>query len=110
VKVLAGGGSGLAGSRLCPALAETGHDVVTMTRHPGSYDGAGTPIRGDVHDPATLKALLIKRVWIWGSGGSHGFLSGLAAECNRAGPAAGRRCANARGIRCTSPPRSGCGP
>jgi uncharacterized protein YbjT (DUF2867 family) len=58
VKVLAGGGSGLAGSRLCPALAETGHDVVTMTRHPGSYDGAGAPIRGDVHDPATLSTAL----------------------------------------------------
>jgi NAD dependent epimerase/dehydratase family len=39
VRVLAGGASGFVGSRLCPALAETGHDAVAMTRHPGCYDG-----------------------------------------------------------------------
>jgi len=27
-----------------------------MTRHPGKYEGAGTPVHGDVHDPATLAA------------------------------------------------------
>jgi hypothetical protein len=50
VKVLVGGASGFVGRRLCATLAETGHDVAAMTRHPGSYDGAGTPIHGDVHD------------------------------------------------------------
>ena len=43
MKVLVGGASGFVGSRLCAALAGTGHDVVEMTRHPGSYNGAGTP-------------------------------------------------------------------
>jgi hypothetical protein len=32
--------------------------MVVMTRHPGSYDGAGTPIYGDVHNPATLSTAL----------------------------------------------------
>jgi uncharacterized protein YbjT (DUF2867 family) len=54
VKVLVAGASGFVGSRLCPALAESGHDVVAMTRNPAGYAGAGTPIYGDVHDPATL--------------------------------------------------------
>jgi uncharacterized protein YbjT (DUF2867 family) len=58
VKVLVGGASGFVGRRLCATLAETGHDVVAMTRHPGSYEGAGTPIHGDVHDPATLNTAL----------------------------------------------------
>jgi uncharacterized protein YbjT (DUF2867 family) len=58
VKVLVAGASGFVGSRLCAKLAETGHDVVAMTRHPGSYGGVGTPIYGDVHDPATLSMAL----------------------------------------------------
>ncbi len=58
VKVLVGGASGFVGSRLCAALAGTGHDVVAMTRHPGSYDGAGSPAYGDVHDPASLSRAL----------------------------------------------------
>ncbi len=58
MKVLVGGASGFVGSRLCAALAGTGHDVVAMTRHPGSYNGAGTPAYGDAHDPATLGTAL----------------------------------------------------
>ena len=55
VKVLVAGASGFVGRRLCVALDQAGHDVVAMTRNPTRYQGAGTPVRGDVHDPATLE-------------------------------------------------------
>ena len=48
------GATGFVGRRLCPALCEAGHDVMAMTRRPEWYDGAGTAVFGDVHDPATL--------------------------------------------------------
>jgi uncharacterized protein YbjT (DUF2867 family) len=54
VKALVAGASGFVGRRLCTALAEAGHNVVAMTRNPAGYSGAGTPVHGDVHDPATL--------------------------------------------------------
>ena len=54
VKVLVAGASGFVGRRLCPALAETGHEVIAMTRNPAGYAGTGTPVHGDVHDPDTL--------------------------------------------------------
>jgi uncharacterized protein YbjT (DUF2867 family) len=49
------GASGFVGRRLCVALDQAGHDVVAMTRNPSRYRGAGTPVRGDVQDPATLE-------------------------------------------------------
>jgi uncharacterized protein YbjT (DUF2867 family) len=52
--VLVAGASGFIGSRLCDALVAEGHDVRAMTRHPDDYDGAGTPVFGDVADPASL--------------------------------------------------------
>jgi uncharacterized protein YbjT (DUF2867 family) len=55
VKVLVAGASGFVGRRLCVALDQAGHDVVAMTRSPAGYRGAGTPVRGDVRDPATLE-------------------------------------------------------
>jgi uncharacterized protein YbjT (DUF2867 family) len=58
VKVLVAGASGFVGKRLCPALAATGHHVVAMTRNPAGYTGAGRPVHGDVHDPATLGGAL----------------------------------------------------
>jgi uncharacterized protein YbjT (DUF2867 family) len=54
VRVLVAGASGFVGRRLCPALVEAGHEVLAMTRGPESYDGAGEPVRGDVHDPDSL--------------------------------------------------------
>ncbi|HET6561481.1 MAG TPA: NAD(P)H-binding protein [Marmoricola sp.] len=57
-RVLVAGASGFVGRRLCPALEEAGYDVVAMTRRPSSYDGAGEPVAGDVHDPATLPGAL----------------------------------------------------
>jgi uncharacterized protein YbjT (DUF2867 family) len=58
VKVLVAGASGFVGRRLCLALAEAGHDVVAMTRNPGDYAGAGTPVYGDVRDPGTLSTAM----------------------------------------------------
>jgi len=52
------GASGFVGRRLCVVLDEAGHDVAAMTRNPAGYHGAGTPVRGDVQDPATLAAAL----------------------------------------------------
>jgi uncharacterized protein YbjT (DUF2867 family) len=49
------GASGFVGRRLCAALDQAGHEVAAMTRNPDRYQGAGTPVRGDVHDPASLK-------------------------------------------------------
>lgn len=54
MKVVVAGASGFVGRRLCAALERAGHDVVAMTRNPGRYRGAGTPVRADVSDPATL--------------------------------------------------------
>jgi uncharacterized protein YbjT (DUF2867 family) len=58
VRVLVTGASGFVGSRLAPGLEEAGHEVRAMTRRPESYDGAGTPVRGDVADAASLRAAL----------------------------------------------------
>jgi uncharacterized protein YbjT (DUF2867 family) len=37
------------------ALDQAGHDVVAMTRSPSRYQGAGTAVRADIHDPASLE-------------------------------------------------------
>ena len=49
------GASGFVGQRLCTALDRGGHEVVAMTRNPAGYRGTGTPVRGDVQEPATLE-------------------------------------------------------
>jgi uncharacterized protein YbjT (DUF2867 family) len=54
MKVLVTGASGFVGRRLGPALVDAGHDVRAMTRNPDSYDGAGEPVAGDVHDAESL--------------------------------------------------------
>src|ERR1700710_3042107 len=54
MRVLVAGASGFVGRRLVPELVEAGHEVRAMTRHPDTYSGAGTAVRGDVHDPGTL--------------------------------------------------------
>jgi uncharacterized protein YbjT (DUF2867 family) len=54
VKVLVAGASGFVGRRLGQALQQAGHEVVAMTRNPASYQGAGTPVRGDVQDGPSL--------------------------------------------------------
>jgi len=58
MQVVVAGASGFVGRRLCPALEQAGHEVRAMTRHPGRYAGAGTPVRGDVHDAGSLDAAL----------------------------------------------------
>jgi uncharacterized protein YbjT (DUF2867 family) len=56
--VLVAGASGFVGRRLCRALVEHGHSVRAMTRRPGTYDGAGEPVYGDVQDSGSLTAAL----------------------------------------------------
>jgi uncharacterized protein YbjT (DUF2867 family) len=57
-KVVVAGASGFVGRRLCVALAGAGQHVAAMTRDPGRYQGAGSPVYGDVHDPASLDEAL----------------------------------------------------
>jgi uncharacterized protein YbjT (DUF2867 family) len=56
--VLVTGATGFIGRRLTPALVDAGHDVRAMTRRPEAYDGPGTAVGADVHDPSTLPAAL----------------------------------------------------
>jgi len=58
MRVVVAGASGFVGRRLCPALEDAGHEVRAMTRHPDGYRGAGTAVRGDVHDAGSLDACL----------------------------------------------------
>jgi uncharacterized protein YbjT (DUF2867 family) len=58
VRVLVTGASGFVGGRLAPALEEAGHEVRAMTRHPERYEGAGTPVPGDVADESSLRTAL----------------------------------------------------
>lgn len=56
--VVVTGASGFIGSHLASALTGKGYDVRAMTRHPDHYDGAGTPVRGDVFDPGSVAEAL----------------------------------------------------
>ena len=57
--VLVTGASGFVGSRLTVALAEAGHEVRAMTRHPDDYTGAGEAVYGDVADPESLRDAMV---------------------------------------------------
>lgn len=54
MNVLVTGATGFVGAHLCSALTTAGHTVVAMTRHPKEYTGAGSPVFGDIADPASL--------------------------------------------------------
>ena len=58
MKVLVAGASGFVGRRLCPALEAAGHEVRAMTRHPDTYEGAGTAVGADVQDADSLDAAM----------------------------------------------------
>ena len=53
-RILVTGATGFIGRRLTPSLVDAGHEVRAMTRRPEAYDGPGTPVGADVHDPDTL--------------------------------------------------------
>jgi uncharacterized protein YbjT (DUF2867 family) len=52
--ILVTGATGFVGRRLAEALVRAGYDVRAMTRRPEQYDGPGTAVGADVHDPGTL--------------------------------------------------------
>ena len=54
-EILVTGATGFIGRRLVPALIDAGHDVRAMTRRPEEYDGPGTAVGGDVHDPVDAR-------------------------------------------------------
>jgi len=56
MKLSVAGASGFVGRRLCPVLADAGHEVRAMTRRPDRYCGAGEAVFGDVAEPTSLAA------------------------------------------------------
>ncbi len=58
LQILVTGATGFIGRRLVPSLTEAGHDVRALTRRPEAYDGPGTAVGADVHDPDTLAPAL----------------------------------------------------
>ena len=58
MSILVTGASGFVGSRLATALEASGHEVRAMTRHPERYEGAGSPVAGDVGDEGSLREAL----------------------------------------------------
>lgn len=52
------GATGFVGRRLCPALADLGHDVVALTRHPEQWTGPGRAVGADTDDPDSLAPAL----------------------------------------------------
>ncbi len=57
-RILVTGATGFVGRRLVPALLDAGLEVRALTRRPEAYDGPGTAVGADVHDPDTLPAAL----------------------------------------------------
>src|SRR3954451_18331612 len=58
VRILVTGASGFVGSRLATALDGKGHEVRAMTRRPERYEGAGSPVAGDVGEEGSLREAL----------------------------------------------------
>jgi uncharacterized protein YbjT (DUF2867 family) len=58
MRILVTGASGFVGSRLVAALDGEGHEVRAMTRRPERYEGAGSPIAGDVGEEGSLREAL----------------------------------------------------
>src|SRR5215207_1214513 len=54
MRIAVTGATGFVGSHLVERLEADGHDVVAITRHPDRFEGAGTPVYGDVEVPGSL--------------------------------------------------------
>jgi uncharacterized protein YbjT (DUF2867 family) len=60
MRVAVAGATGFIGSRLTPALAAAGHDVLALARHPEKYDGPGDAAAADIGDEESMKIALSK--------------------------------------------------
>jgi uncharacterized protein YbjT (DUF2867 family) len=58
MRVAVTGATGFIGGALATALADDGHDVTALTRHPDTYEGAGRPVHADIGDPTSLRRAL----------------------------------------------------
>ena len=58
MKVAIAGASGFIGSALAATLSGQGHEVRALTRRPDDYRGAGSAVRADINDPASLTEAL----------------------------------------------------
>ena len=58
MRVAVAGATGFIGAALAQALADDGHDVAALTRHPDDYPGAGRAVHADIGDTESLRQAL----------------------------------------------------
>ncbi len=58
MRVAVAGATGFIGRALAKALADDGHDVAALTRHPDDYPGAGRAVHADIGDTESLRQAL----------------------------------------------------
>jgi uncharacterized protein YbjT (DUF2867 family) len=58
MRILVTGATGFVGGHLVARLVEQGHETLAMTRRPGSYEGPGDAVVGEIADRRSLRAAL----------------------------------------------------